>query len=210
MSGAVVTIGGTGVAAGSADAAGSEESAVLRRAAAGDRAAMTSLVQRHQGRVRGLLLRLSGGDGPLADDLAQEVFLRAFRGLVGFRGKAAFSTWLYRIAYNVFINHRARTRSFAPLPPDYDAKTPAPRDALSAPRSDLRRDLETAIQRLPERYRTVVILYYLEEVTYPEIADILDVPLGTVKTHLHRAKRALRRLMVDAGFGTGADAGGGG
>jgi RNA polymerase sigma-70 factor (ECF subfamily) len=71
----------------------------------------------------------------------------------------------------------------------------APENAMSAPRSDLRRDLSAAIETLPERYRAVVVLYYLEEVSYPEIADILSVPLGTVKTHLHRAKKLLRERM---------------
>lgn len=170
------------------------EAVVVRRAAGGQRVAFAELVRRHQGKVRGLLLRLCG-DRSLADDLAQEVFLRAYRGLVGFQGRSAFGTWLYRITYNVYLNQRTRVRSFAMLPEDYDSRTVAPEDALSAPRSDLRRDLAAAIATLPDRYRAVVVLYYLEEVSYPQIAEILAVPLGTVKTHLHRAKRMLRTQM---------------
>ncbi len=138
-------------------------------------------------------------DRVLADDLAQEVFLRAYRGLVGFRGHSSLGTWLYRIAYNVFLNHRSRCKRFSALPEDYDVRAAAPEDALSAPRSDMRRDLRSAIAELPDRYRAVVVLYYLQEVTYPEIAEILDLPLGTVKTHLHRAKRLLRRAMEPTG-----------
>ena len=179
---------------GRAELAETAEKTLVSRACGGDRGAFAELVRRHQGRVRGLLLRLAK-DRALADDLAQEVFLRAYRGLVGFQGRSAFGTWIYRIAYNVYLNNRSRVRRFCELPGDYDTRAVAPPTALSAPRSDLRRDLATAIETLPERYRAVVVLYYLEEVSYPEIADILSVPLGTVKTHLHRAKRMLREQM---------------
>lgn len=173
------------------------ESMLVTRAGRGDRVAFAELVRRHQGKVRALLMRLAG-DRSLADDLAQEVFLRAYRGLVGFEGRSSFGTWVYRISYNVYLNHRTRTRSFAALPEDYDVRAAAPEDALSAPRADLRRDLEAAIAELPERYRAVIVLYYLQEVSYPEIAEILELPLGTVKTHLHRAKRLLRQHMGGA------------
>lgn len=114
---------------------------------------------------------------------------------MGFQQRSAFGTWLYRIAYNVYLNNRTRVRRFCELPEDYVAAAVAPEGAMSAPRADLRRDLSAAIETLPERYRAVVVLYYLEEVSYPEIADILAVPLGTVKTHLHRAKKLLRERM---------------
>src|SRR5690606_10260925 len=86
----------------------------------GDERAFAELIRRHQGKVRGLLLRLAG-DRPLADDLAQEAFLRAYRGLAGFEGRARFSTWLYRIAYNVYLNHRTRTREHAALPEGFES-----------------------------------------------------------------------------------------
>jgi RNA polymerase sigma-70 factor (ECF subfamily) len=171
-----------------------DEAALLRQASGGHRSAFAELVRRHQGKVRGLLLRLCG-DRTLADDLAQEVFIRAYRGLVGFEGRSSFGTWIYRITYNVYLNHRSRRRTFSALPREFEVEAPAPDDAHSAKRSDLRRDLSAAVAALPERYRAVVVLYYLEEVSYPEIAEILDVPLGTVKTHLHRAKRLLRDKM---------------
>jgi RNA polymerase sigma-70 factor (ECF subfamily) len=160
----------------------------------GDADAFAELVRRHQGKVRGLLLRLTS-NRTLADDLGQEVFLRAYRGLVGFEGRSRFSTWLYRIAYNVYLNHRTRTRELAPLPEAFEVRAPAPEGRMSAKGYDLRCDLEAAIATLPERYRSVITLYYLEDVSYPEIAEVLDIPLGTVKTHLHRAKRQLRAQM---------------
>jgi RNA polymerase sigma-70 factor (ECF subfamily) len=169
-----------------------DDDALIERAAnGGDNAAFAELVRRHQGRVRGLLLRLTN-NATLADDLAQEVFLRAYRGLVGFEGRSRFSTWIYRIAYNVFLNHRTRSKELAALPPGFETNAPAPDSELSASRLDMRRDLAAAIVELPERYRVVVTLYYLEDVSYPEIAEVLDLPLGTVKTHLHRAKKLLR------------------
>ncbi|MCA9706268.1 MAG: sigma-70 family RNA polymerase sigma factor [Myxococcales bacterium] len=174
------------------------EPALVVRAGRGDRVAFAELVRRHQGKVRALLLRLAGSPS-LADDLAQEVFLRAYRGLVGFEGRSSFGTWVYRISYNVYLNHRTRTRSYAALPEDYDVRAAAPDDAHSPPRADLRRDLRAAIAELPERYRAVIVLYYLHEVSYPEIAEILELPLGTVKTHLHRAKRLLRQHMGGGG-----------
>jgi RNA polymerase sigma-70 factor (ECF subfamily) len=192
---AVRVLAGAMPAVADADAIGvADEPVLVRRAASGETSAFAELVRRHQGKVRGLLLRLCG-DRTLADDLAQEVFLRAYRGLWGFEGRSSFGTWLYRISYNAYLNHSTRVRKWSSLPSAYDAETAAPDDALSPPRSDLRRDLEAAVATLPQRYRGVVVLYYLQDLSYPEIAEILDVPLGTVKTHLHRAKRILRARL---------------
>lgn len=172
-----------------------DEQLVERASRGDDNQAFAELVRRHQGKVRGLLLRLTANP-TLADDLAQEVFLRAYRGLIGFEGRARFSTWLYRIAYNVFLNHRTRTRELSALPSGFDTHAAAPDSDLSASRLDMRRDLSSAIAALPERYRAVVTLHYLEDVSYPEIAEVLDLPLGTVKTHLHRAKKMLRASLA--------------
>jgi RNA polymerase sigma-70 factor (ECF subfamily) len=171
-----------------------DEASLLTRASAGRRDAFAELVRRHQAKVRALLQRLCS-DRTLADDLAQEVFLRAYRGLVGFEGRASFGTWLYRISYNVYLNHSTRVRRFSGLPEGYDNEAAAPEDGTSAPRADLRTDLETAIRTLPPRYHAVVVLFYRQELSYPEIAEILELPLGTVKTHLHRAKRLLRAAL---------------
>lgn len=183
----------------------SDESLVQESCRPGGERPFAELVRRHQGKVRGLLLRLTS-DRNLADDLAQEVFLRAYRGLCGFEGRARFSTWLYRIAYNVYLNHRARVRELAALPDNFESGAPAPESSMCAARADLRRDLDAAIATLPERYRAVVMLYYLEDVSYPEIAEILELPLGTVKTHLHRAKRMLRDQLDGWGVGEASDA----
>jgi RNA polymerase sigma-70 factor (ECF subfamily) len=182
-----------------------DEALVQESCRPGGERPFAELVRRHQGKVRGLLLRLTS-DRNLADDLAQEVFLRAYRGLVGFEGRARFSTWLYRIAYNVYLNHRARVRELAALPDNFETGAQAPETSMSVARADLRRDLDAAIATLPERYRAVVMLYYLEDVSYPEIAEILELPLGTVKTHLHRAKRMLRDQLDGWGVGEAGEA----
>ena len=126
-----------------------DEDLVARAGQSEGERAFAELLRRHQGKVRGLLLRLAS-DRTLADDLAQEVFLRAYRGLAGFEGRARFSTWLYRIAYNVYLNHRTRVRELAALPEGFESGAMAPETALSASRSDLRRDLDVAIAALPD------------------------------------------------------------
>lgn len=170
-----------------------DDPTLARKAAEGERQAFAELVRRHQGKVRGLLLRLCG-NAALADDLAQEAFLRAYRGLSGFQGRSAFSTWMYRIAYNVYLSQCGRHRRASALEEGLQARRGVMTEEAPAG-SELRWDLEAAIAALPERYRGVVVLYYGEGVNYPEIAEILDIPVGTVKTHLHRAKRVLREHL---------------
>ena len=172
-----------------------DESELIERAGVGrDQQAFAELVRRHEGKVRGLLLRLAANP-VVADDLGQETFLRAYRGLEHFEGRARFSTWVYRIAYNVFLNHKTRTKQYGALPEGMLERRAAPVDERTPERHDLRHDLELAMAALPERYRAVITLYYLRELSYPEIAECLDLPLGTVKTHLHRAKRLLREEL---------------
>lgn len=170
---------------------------LVRRAAEGDKRAFAQLVRSHEGRVRSLLLRLTRGNRVLADDLAQETFLRAYRGLSGFEGRARFSTWIHRIAYYVYLNHRNRSKTLAALPEEFENTAAAPDDETSAARSDLRRDLSLLVSTLPRHYREVVVMHFMRHVPYRDIADTLGMPLGTVKTQLHRAKAMMRqRLQV--------------
>jgi RNA polymerase sigma-70 factor (ECF subfamily) len=140
-------------------------------------------------------LRLSRGNRVLADDLAQETFLRAYRGLPSFEGRARFGTWLHRIAYYVYLNHRNRTRPHAGLPDEFESTTAAPDDDLSPSRCDLRRDMHALVASLPDRYREVISMDYMAHVQYRDIADSLGVRLGTVKTQLHRAKALMRERL---------------
>jgi RNA polymerase sigma-70 factor (ECF subfamily) len=165
--------------------------------------AFGELVRRHQGKIRALLLRLTRGNRTLCDDLTQETFLRAYRGLASFEGRARFTTWLHRIAYFVYLNHRNRVRQPASLPEEFELTTPAPEDELSAARSDLRRDLGVLVQGLPAGYREVVVMHFVRHVPYRDIAEALDMPLGTVKTQLHRAKLMMREQMQTLGDAPG-------
>ncbi|MEM6995652.1 MAG: sigma-70 family RNA polymerase sigma factor [Myxococcota bacterium] len=169
---------------------------LVEQAAHGDApGAFGLLARRHQGKIRSLLLRLTRGNTTLAEDLAQETFLRAYRGLGGFEGRAQFGTWLHRIAYFVYLNHRNRSKTHASLPEEFETTAPAPDDECSAHRADLRRDVSTAVSSLPPRYRRVVMMHFVRHVPYRDIADTLGVPLGTVKTQLHRAKLMMRDKM---------------
>ena len=159
-----------------------------------DRRAFGELVARHQSEVRGLLRRLTGGDLAQADDLAQETFLRAYRGLRGYRGGAKFSSWLYRIACNVFFSQDRGSRDASPEPPALEAGLPGPDlpDTLLA-----RHDLERALASLKPRERAALVLTYANELTHEEAAVVLDCPLGTLKTHVARAKEKLRRHLEE-------------
>lgn len=160
-----------------------------------DRRAFGELVARHQSAVRSLLRRLTGGDVAQADDLAQETFLRAYRGLRGYRGGAKFSSWLYRIACNLFFSRDRGSRD-VPLEPvaleEAGSPPSLPSDTLLE-----RYDLERALASLKPRERAALVLTYANELTHEEAAVILDCPLGTLKTHVARAKEKLRRQLEE-------------
>ena len=154
------------------------------------------LVRRHQGLVRAQLQRLLGDDPALADDLAQETFVLAWRKLDQFRGESHFSTWLYRIAYSCFQQYwrskgwRARQAS---EPEDFEAES----DRGDPPAVDLALDFEAAMRCLSENQREALLYCVQLELTHEETALVLDMPLGSVKTHVARGKARLRQLLQD-------------
>jgi RNA polymerase sigma-70 factor, ECF subfamily len=162
---------------------------IARVLANDDRGAFAALVNRHQPSVRGLLRRLCKGDAAAADDLAQETFVRAYRGLRGFRGGARLATWLHRVAYNVFLTHAARAGRPAVEPPP---PRPGGTDAAL-----LRTDLERAMTALRPAEAAALTLSYVDLLTHEEIAEVLSCPVGTVKTHIARGKERLRALMTE-------------
>jgi RNA polymerase sigma-70 factor, ECF subfamily len=171
------------------------ERELVERCRSGDETAFQELVDRHKGLVFALIAR-TVQDRSRAEDLAQEVFLRVHRGLPYFRGEARLSTWIYRIVANVCV-HDAASRPAAISLDDERAGTHAPPSASDRQFGDfeLRDRLEKAIARLPANYRLLIAAHYLEGVRYEDLADALDLPLGTVKTQLHRAKQQLRRML---------------
>jgi len=169
----------------------------VRRTLRGDTEAFSELVNLHQHAVYNLAYRFMR-DATLAEDMAQETFLKAFRLLKGFRGDCAFSTWLYRVTCSVCLTElkRQRRRAEAPL-------TPTQGEAARATHQPSLEQAETAerirrcVTKLPERYATVVTLYYFQGVSYDEIAEIMKIPLGTLKTWMHRARNQLRKLVEE-------------
>ncbi len=160
------------------------------------------LVQKHQGLVLRTLARLLG-DADEVEDLAQEVFLRLFRSLPHFRGEAKLSTFLYRIIANV-AKDELRRRKHARWTVSIDDEEAGWEDSLPHPAPGPGEVLEggrffaslhNALGQLSLRDRTILTLYFQEECSYQEIGEILDLPMGTVKTHLHRARQKLKAAM---------------
>lgn len=161
---------------------------IARVLASDDRHAFATLVRRHQAAVRGLLRRLTCGQGALADDLAQDTFLRAYRSLGTYRGGARFSTWLHSIAYHLFLNDRRRRRPEA-------TQAPEPAEPSQAGRSLLRHDLARAMEALRPEERLALALAFGQDYSHQEVAEILGCPLGTVKTHIARGKDKLKARL---------------
>jgi RNA polymerase sigma-70 factor, ECF subfamily len=176
----------------------SDAALIARVVVSDDRHAFGELVRRHQSAVRATLRRLTGGNSALADDLAQETFLLAYRNLNSFRQEARFSTWLYRIAYNAFLAD-ARKMKELPLPEDADADSFGPVDATEgrgvARSAALSIDLERAMSVLSDAERAAIVQCYHNDLTHEEAAVVLGCPVGTVKTHILRAKEKLRTRL---------------
>jgi RNA polymerase sigma-70 factor (ECF subfamily) len=157
-----------------------------------DHHAFAELVRNHQSTVRGLLRQLAGNDLALADDLAQEAFLRAYKNLASFRGEARFSTWLYRIAYNCFREHARKRRELVGIDEEQLEREHDPQTVDPA----LRHDLMHALNRLPLHERTAIVLCCQNGLSHEEAARVLDIPLGTVKTNVLRGREKLKRTLA--------------
>lgn len=173
------------------------DAALIARVAVGDdRHAFGELVKRHQSAVRATLRRLTHGNNALADDLAQETFLLAYRNIKSFRQEAQFSTWLYRIAYNAFLADARRVREM-PLPED-DERTPAAEASVTSdePARTLAMDLERAMAALSDAERAAIVQCYHNDLSHEEAARVLGCPVGTVKTHILRGKAKLKARLA--------------
>jgi RNA polymerase sigma-70 factor, ECF subfamily len=158
------------------------------------------LIETHQASVFRTLARLTGEREGL-EDLAQEVFLRLYRALPHFEGRAKLSTFLYRLIVNVVNDEWSRRRTARRMEPldraAFDVPHPAPSPADLLERSRFQDALEAALATLPLRDRTLLALHYQEGRSYDDICTILDVPMGTVKTQLYRAREKLRAAMKE-------------
>jgi RNA polymerase sigma-70 factor (ECF subfamily) len=175
-----------------------DERALIERCRTGDDTAFGELVDRYQDLVYGLVFRLAA-DRSRADDLAQDVFLKVHRGLPYFRGDARLSTWIYRIVQNVCFQARATRPPDVSLDADegegHRRQIELGGTDGSFAELELRDRLDKAIAQLPDQYRMLVAAHYLQGIQYEALAESLNMPLGTVKTHLYRAKRRLRELL---------------
>lgn len=177
---------------------------LVRRVQAGDQAAFNLLVLKYQHRVLKLVGRFVN-DPAEAEDVAQEAFLKAYRALASFRGDSAFYTWLYRIAINTAKNALVSQRR-RPVDFDLDLQDPeqyerqarlkdadTPEGVLLT--DEIRRVVEQAMEQLPEDLRTAIVLRELEGLSYEEIAEAMDCPVGTVRSRIFRAREAIDRKL---------------
>jgi RNA polymerase sigma-70 factor (ECF subfamily) len=171
----------------------------------GDAAAFDELVGRWDRKIHGAIFRVVGPDEDTRD-LCQEAFLRAYRGLGTFKREARFSSWLYQIALNVCRDRlrRRRGRSAVSLDEIEEAgngglRTAAPSPLELVEARDLRHQVEDAMATLSAEEREVVILKQYQDLTFPEIAEVLEVPLSTVKTRLYRGLAQLRHQLERQG-----------
>jgi RNA polymerase sigma-70 factor, ECF subfamily len=171
------------------------ERELVERCRRGDEGAFQELVDRYKDLVFALIGR-TVQDRSRSEDLAQDVFLRIHRGLPYFRGEARLSTWIYRIVANVCVQDQGRPSPHESLD---DERTRERASPASADRRfgdlELRDRLEKAIARLQPNYRLLIAAHYLQGVQYEDLAEALQLPLGTLKTQLYRAKQQLRRLL---------------
>jgi len=169
---------------------------LVRRYLSGDRAAFAALVERHERRVYNLALRMTGREED-ARDATQDAFLTVLRKLSSFRGEAAFTTWLHRVTVNACYD-LLRKRQRAPLlergEDDLPAREPPPAPD-HADASSLSMDVQQALLQVPEDFRAVMILHDVHDLRQEEVAAIVGVPIGTVKSRLHRGRIALARAM---------------
>jgi RNA polymerase sigma-70 factor (ECF subfamily) len=170
---------------------------LVRRFKAGEPEAFTDLVRRHQHRVYSVCLRMLG-DADAAADVAQDTFIAVLRKLDGFRGDAAFTTWLHRVVVNACYDELRRTRRrpmlhvLADDGPEHEAGPPAPDHAEEVAGTH---DAAAAIASIPEEFRMAVVLADVHDMAYEQISKVLDVPVGTVKSRVHRGRLALAATL---------------
>jgi len=172
------------------DPAGAADLELAASAAAGDRRALEALLDRHADRVHAICRRIIPNPED-ALDATQEALVAVTRGIARFDGRSAFTTWCYRVATNAALDElRRRGRRPVPLDAPLDLTTPSGEGAV-----DARLDVDRALADVPEDFRTAVVLRDLADLDYPEIASVLGVPVGTVKSRIARGRRLLKDVL---------------
>lgn len=165
----------------------------------GDRVAFATLVERHQTRVYNLALRMMSNPQDAAD-ATQDAFIHALRKLSGFRGDSAFTTWMHRVTMNACYDILRKRRSQPMLhvisyDPDALTREPGPPEPDHADEVSGSLDAQEALRRIPEEFRAVLVLADVHDLPFQEIAEILEIPVGTVKSRAHRGRLALAKAM---------------
>ncbi len=169
----------------------------MQRCLAGDADAFSTLVERYGGRVYNIALRITN-DADAASDCAQEAFVRAYKALHQYDPAQPFGPWIYRIVTNASLNHVQRWHAHQTVV-DELPESAEPWDSgpeASALRREAVAEVLAAMSELPAPYRAALTLRHMQQLSYQEVADALGIPLGTVKTHLHRARAALKARLA--------------
>ena len=180
---------------------------LIERYLTGDTAAFSTLVRRHERRVYNLCYRMLGRDED-ARDAAQDAFLTCLRKLSSFRGEAQFTTWMHRVTVNACYDLLRRKRREPLLEPARDEDAPEPPGPSSPDHADsavTAVDVQRALVRVPQEFRAVLILHDVQDLAYEDIAETLGIPVGTVKSRLHRGRVALATLLGESRTGEPAE-----
>ena len=182
----------------------SDEAQLIAATQKGDHDAFAFLMRLYKDRVFNTALRFVG-NWAIAEELTQDVFVSVYRNIGGFKGESKFSTWLYRVTWNLCTDWLRRNRR-----PDRRTEAVDEADALPDKRVDLEGEVleeeqrvavRDALDRLDEKYRSVIVLHYYQKLSYDQIAAVLDMPAKTVETRLYRARKALRESLESSGRG---------
>jgi RNA polymerase sigma-70 factor (ECF subfamily) len=185
-----------------------EDRALIRRVQRGDTAAFNDLIIKYEKIVINFAYRLCHNYED-SSDIAQDAFIRAYNAIANFRGDSAFSTWIFRITTNVFLDDRKKKKSHPQQSLDEYASQeenregmqvvdpgPTPEDIVSM--NERQRTLVKAIQKLPNHHKAMVVMYHLHQKSYEEISAVYEVPIGTVKSRLNRARLALKEILTES------------
>ncbi|MBL8086804.1 MAG: sigma-70 family RNA polymerase sigma factor [Chthonomonas sp.] len=183
-----------------------EDGLLIERSQAGQRDAFDQLIRKHERRAYQYAFRLTSNQDE-AMDIVAEAFVRVYNALPNFRGQSAFTTWLYRIITNCYLDFRkkdkSRTQTSLDMVIDNEGseferqiEDPDAAPDIEVERNERERLVQRAIMKLPEYQRAMLIMYHVEMLSYEQIAESLDLPIGTVKSRLNRARLGLRELLI--------------
>jgi RNA polymerase sigma-70 factor (ECF subfamily) len=183
-----------------------DDGVLIERSQKGDRNAFDDLIRKHEKRAYQYAFRLTSNPEE-AGDVVADAFVRVYSALHNFKGQSAFTTWLYRILTNCFLDMRKREKSrpttsleAALVTDDGDlerqVQDDAPTPHAQAEKSERERAVERAVGHLPEYQQAMIMMYHVENLSYEEIAEALDLPIGTVKSRLNRARLSLREILI--------------